>query len=138
MLVLNGPNMELLKQNFSFHSFRKTEAILLPIMWTVVFLAFLIFIRYFYNQYFLLLNVVLVQNMKNLLIQSCYGWKWHFLALKKTWNLKFGPKQVQCYEKIKQTGIIIRLFFYFTWGIPFKAKSSGYKAKWVEINGNYS
>ena len=33
ILVPNGPNMELLKQNFSFQSFRKTEAILLPIMW---------------------------------------------------------------------------------------------------------
>ena len=32
ILVPNGPNMELLKQNFSFQSFRKTEAILLPIM----------------------------------------------------------------------------------------------------------
>ena len=32
ILVPNGPNMELLKQTFSFQSFRKTEAILLPIM----------------------------------------------------------------------------------------------------------
>ena len=35
ILVPNGPNMELLKQNFSFQSFRKTEAILLPIMWLI-------------------------------------------------------------------------------------------------------
>ena len=32
ILVPIGPNMEFLKQNFSFQSFRKTEAILLPII----------------------------------------------------------------------------------------------------------
>ena len=30
-------------------------------------------------------------------------------------------------KKSKETDIIIRFFSYFTWGIPSKAKSSGYK-----------
>ena len=38
---------------------------------------------------------------------------------------KFGPNQVQCCEKRKETGIINRFFSYFAWGIHFKARGSG-------------
>ena len=40
---------------------------------------------------------------------------------------KFEPNYVQCCEKSKETGNIIRFFSYFTWGLPFKARSSGCK-----------
>ena len=92
------PNMEFLKLNFSFQSFRKTEAILLSVMWlkdwlnkvktskiitvcyfwpkmgkNVVLISFKFPsshggvqfpLRYFYNHYFLLLNVFLMQFLK--------------------------------------------------------------------------
>ena len=40
---------------------------------------------------------------------------------------KFGPNYVQCCEKRKETGNIISFFSYFTWGLSFKARSSGCK-----------
>ena len=51
---------------------------------------------------------------------------------------KFGPNYVQCCAKSKETGNIIRVFSYFTWGLPFKAKSNGCKTIWVEVYRNYS
>ena len=36
---------------------------------------------------------------------------------------KFGPNYVQCCEKSKETGNIIRFFSYFTWELSFKARS---------------
>ena len=38
---------------------------------------------------------------------------------------KWGTHYVQYCEKSKETGNIIRFFSYFTWGLPFKARSSG-------------
>ena len=35
---------------------------------------------------------------------------------------KFGPNYVQCCEKSKETGNIIRFFSYFAWEIPLKQK----------------
>ena len=40
---------------------------------------------------------------------------------------KSGPDHVQCCEKSKKTGNIIRIFSYFSWGFPLKARSSGCK-----------
>ena len=40
---------------------------------------------------------------------------------------KFGPNYVQCSEKSKETGNIIRFFSYFILGLPFKVRSSGCK-----------
>ena len=40
-------------------------------------------------------------------------------------------------KKVKETGITITSFPYFTWGIPFKAKSSG-QNHLNENLGNYS
>ena len=51
---------------------------------------------------------------------------------------KFGPNYVQCCEKSKETGNIIRFFSYFLGGLPLKARSSGCKTTLVEIYGNYS
>ena len=38
---------------------------------------------------------------------------------------KFGLNYVQCCEKCKETGNVIMFFSYFTWRLPFKARSSG-------------
>ena len=40
-------------------------------------------------------------------------------------DVVFGPNYVQCCEKSKETGNIIRFFSYFTRGLPLKARSSG-------------
>ena len=49
---------------------------------------------------------------------------------------KFGPDiMFKCCEK---SIYIKKHIFIFYLGIPFKAKSSGWKITWVEIYGNYS
>ena len=40
---------------------------------------------------------------------------------------KFGPNYVQCCEKSKETGNIIRFFFIFCLRLPSKARSSDCK-----------
>ena len=40
--------------------------------------------------------------------------------------------------KNKETGIINGLFSNFAWGIHLKARSSGYRNTWVEIEGQNS
>ena len=40
-------------------------------------------------------------------------------------DVVFGPNYVQCCEKSKETGNIIRFFSYFTRGLPLIARSSG-------------
>ena len=40
---------------------------------------------------------------------------------------KFEPNYIQCCEKSKETGNIIRFLSCFTWGLHFKAISSGFK-----------
>ena len=88
ILTPTDPNMRLLKHNFNFQSLRKTEAmtkiktrkiITFCYFWTKIAqnLVLIIFkcgisyyfdlqfpLRHFYNHYFLLLNVFLMQNMK--------------------------------------------------------------------------
>ena len=47
---------------------------------------------------------------------------------------KLGPML----RKNKETGIINGIFSNFAWGIHLKARSSGYKNTWVEIEGQNS
>ena len=51
---------------------------------------------------------------------------------------KCGPNYVQCCEKSKEIGNIIRFFFIFYLRLPFKARSSGCKITQVEIYCNHN
>ena len=41
-------------------------------------------------------------------------------------------------KKVKKQAISLGFFSYFTWGLPFKARSSGCRTTLVESYGNYS
>ena len=127
ILTLKCSNMEFLKLNFNFQSFRKREAILLSIMWlkdwlskvktskiitvcyfwpkmgkNVVLISFrfpssnggLQFpIRYFYNHYFLLLNVFLIQFLKPIDNATFFVF---FVTLDLIWPKFFPKNHTQC------------------------------------------
>ena len=46
------------------------------------------------------------------------------IKLGVVFGAKFGPNYVQCCEKSKETGNIIRFFFIFYLGLPFKKQEA--------------